>query len=247
MEGWDPQSVCAEIGQDAEFQEATRETSLARVLAQFLAAKAEAGERQSTLCGYNAAVRAAKYLGWIGVVAHQLHKRIAQAASKLGFQPYLPPDGLCVLMERAELPLGVLPMACMAVLCWFLWLRVGEVSGLRMVDVSLPLWMQFWNSKIGEEGWQSRPLSPLADCFREALLQWAEAKGVQASDHLFPGGSAWLEHKFLRFWVRRLGDTAGGILCAGLVALRVTLATPICSFSSGGGDGAVSARPCNMR
>ena len=29
------------------------------------------------------------------------------------------------------------------------------------------------------------------------LLHWAEAKGLRPSDHLFPGGSAWLEHKFL--------------------------------------------------
>ena len=50
-----------------------------------------------------------------------------------------------------------------------------------------------------------------------------------------------------RSWVRRLGDTVRGILCAGVAAPRVTLATPRCSVSSGGGDGAVSARPCNMR
>ena len=73
---------------------------------------------------------------------------------------------------------------------------------------------------MGEEGWQPRPLSPWADGFREALFRWAEAKGLQASDHLFLGGSAWLEHKFLevvgptpwrhRRWhaVRRGGSTA---------------------------------------
>ena len=116
---------------------------MAGVLAEFLAARAEASERQSTVCGYNAAVRAAGDLGWIGLVVHQLHKRIAQAVSKVGFQPYLPLEGLCVLVERAELQAGALPMACVAVLCWVLWLRVGEVSGLRMVDVSFPLWMQF--------------------------------------------------------------------------------------------------------
>ena len=41
---------------------------MAGVLADFLAAKAEAGERQSTLRGYNAVVRAAEDLGWIGPV-----------------------------------------------------------------------------------------------------------------------------------------------------------------------------------
>ena len=109
----------------AEFQEASGEASLAGVLAEFLAARAEAGERQSTLRGYNAAVRAAEDLGWIAPTVQQLHKRIAQAASKVGLQPYLPPEGLCVLVERAEDQPGALPMACVAVLSWVLW---GNVS-----------------------------------------------------------------------------------------------------------------------
>ena len=58
------------LAKNAEFQEATAETSLDGVLAEFLAAKAEAGKRQSTLRGYNAAVRAAEDLGWIGPVVH---------------------------------------------------------------------------------------------------------------------------------------------------------------------------------
>ena len=123
----------------AEFQEATGEASLSRVLAEFLAAKAEAGERQSTQRGYFAAVRAAEDFGWVGPVVQQLHKRIVQAASWVGFQPYLPSEGLCLVVERVESHPGAVPMACVAVLCWVLWLRVGEVSGLRLADVSLPL------------------------------------------------------------------------------------------------------------
>ena len=65
----------------------------------------------------------------------------------------------------------------MGVLCRVLWLRVGEVSGLRVGDVSLPLWLRFCNSEAGKEGWHSRPLSLWADGFPEALLRWAEAKG----------------------------------------------------------------------
>ena len=60
-------------------------------------------------------------------------------ASRLGFQPYLPPEGLCVLVERAEVQAQALPKAHVAVLCWVLWLRVGEVFGPRLADVSLPL------------------------------------------------------------------------------------------------------------
>ena len=62
-------------------------------------------------------MRAAEDLGWIGPTVQQLHKRIAQGASKVGLQPYLPLEGLCVLVERAELQPGALPMACVAVLC----------------------------------------------------------------------------------------------------------------------------------
>ena len=162
-----------------------------------MVARPEAGEGTSTLRGYHAAVPAAEDLGSIGPTIQQLHKRIAQAVSKPGLQPYLPPEGLCVLVERAELQCGALPIACVAVLCWIVWLRVGEVSGFRMGGISVPLWLRFWNSKTGEEGWQSCPISPWADGYREALLWWAEAKGLRPNDHLFPGGSAWLEHKFL--------------------------------------------------
>ena len=86
-------------------------------------------------------LRAAEDLGSIGSVVQQLHKHIAQAASKVGLQPYFPPEGLCILVERAELQPSGLPMACMAVLGWVPCLKVGEVSGLRMGDVSLPLWL----------------------------------------------------------------------------------------------------------
>ena len=147
---------------------------MARVLAEFLAARAVAGERHSTLHGYNAAVRAAEDLGWIGPVVQQLHKCIAQAASKVGFQPYSPPEGLCILVESAELQAGALPMACVAVLCWVLWLGVGRVSGLRMGDVSLPLCLRFLNSNTGEEGSQPRPLSPWGPgSFRVTSAPWS--------------------------------------------------------------------------
>ena len=69
----------------AEFQEASGEASMAWVPAEFMVARTEAGERQSTLRGNNAAVRAAEDLGWSGLVVQPLHKRIAQAASKVGF------------------------------------------------------------------------------------------------------------------------------------------------------------------
>ena len=51
----------------------------------------------------------------------------------------------------------------------------------------------------------------------------------------------------LKSWALRLGGTAVGILCAGVAALRATLATPRCSSSSRGDVGAVSGPLCGMR
>ena len=143
-------------------------------------------------------------------------------------------------------------MACVAVLSWILWLRVGEVSGFHMEDVSVPLWLRFWNSKTGEDGWQSRPMGypisrtgridivrpcfagqrprpcgPMTTCFLGAVHGWSTG--------------SW------KSWALRLRGTAVGILCAGPAALRVTVATPRCSSSSGGAVGAVSGPLCGMR
>ena len=231
----------------AEFEEAPAGTSLARVLAGFLAARAEAGERQSTLRGYNAAVRAAEDLGWIGPTVQQLHKRIAQAASKVGLQPYLPPEGLCVLVERAELQPGALPMACVAVLCWVLWLPVGEVSGLRMGDVSLPYGSGYGIPKLVRRAGNHAPSRPRRiDIVRLCFGGRKPMACGRATTCSLGAVYGWSTSSW-KSWAQRLGGTAGGILCAGLAALRVTLATLSCSFSYGGGAGAVSGPPCDMQ
>ena len=89
--------------------------------------------------GYNLRYNAGHLRSLIGVVMHQLRKRIVQAASRVGFRPYLPPKGICVLLERAVVHPGALPMAGVVVLCLVLWLTVGNVSSLRLADVSFPL------------------------------------------------------------------------------------------------------------
>ena len=58
-----------------------------------------------------------------------------------------------------------------------------------MGDVSVPRWLRFRNSKTGEEGWQSRPISPWADRYREAPLRWAEAKGMRPCPSTGPHGT----------------------------------------------------------
>ena len=181
----------------AEYQEQAGTEAVAEVLAEFLAAKAEAGERQATLRGYIAAIRAVEDLEWIDPIVRSRHKRIAQAASKVGRQPYLALGGLCALLVGAVGSEDLEPVALVAVLCWVLWLRVGEVAPLRLGDVSVPCWLQFWNRKTGEEGWTQRPLSQWADQFRSALYAWGVSRGLRSDSVLFPAGVAELEHKFV--------------------------------------------------
>ena len=106
-------------------------------------------------------------------MVHQLHKRIAQAAPRLGLRALFPPWGCVSSWKKLSYSLvrGVWPL--LSFLPW-----IGEVPGLLVVDASLPLSKPFWKSKTGEEGWQSRPLSPWADGVREAMLRWAGAKGL---------------------------------------------------------------------
>ena len=123
----------------ADFQEASRETSMAGILAEFLAARAAAGESCVDTMRRCEPLRISDGLGLSSINCTSALRRLRLRWAR----PYLPPEGLCVLVEIADLQRGALPMACVAVLCWVLWLRVGEVSGLRTGDVSLPLWMRF--------------------------------------------------------------------------------------------------------
>ena len=73
------------------------------------------------------------------------------------------------------------------------------------------------------------PDTPCLDGFRPKTRERATIYSLE--EVLGWNTSSW------RSWVRHLGDIAGGILCARVAALCVTLATPKCSFSSGGDDG----------
>ena len=99
----------------AEYQEQAGTEAVAKVLAEFVAAKAEAGERQATLRGYIAAIRAVEDLEWIDPIVRSRHKRIAQTASKVGRQPYLALGGLCALLVGAVGSEDVEPVALVAV------------------------------------------------------------------------------------------------------------------------------------
>ena len=54
----------------------------------------------------------------------------------------------------------------LAVLSWVCFWRVGEAAGLRVSDLAMPGFLQFWNTKTGEEGYTTRPLCRYADGVR---------------------------------------------------------------------------------
>ena len=197
MEGWDPQSVCAANWPRSRKSRRTLERREWLGCWRKSLKTGRRHERDNPRCV--GTMRQCELLR-ILVGSGQLFKSCTSVLRRLRLRCASSPFCLLTvgaLVERAELQLGALPMACVAVPCWVPWLRIGDVSGLRIGDVSLPLWLRFSNSKPSEEERQSRPLSPWADRFWEALLRWAEAKDLRASDHSFPGGIAWLEHKFL--------------------------------------------------
>ena len=211
-----------------EFQVTSGEASLARVLAEFLAARAEAGEQQSTLRGHNAAVRADEDLGWIGPTVQQLQKHVAQATSKVGLQPYLPHEGLCVLMERAELQPGALPMACVGVLCGVLWLRVARclasVWGMYRCLYGSGSRIPKLVRRAGSHGlyrpWGIDTEMPCSDGPKPRAYERATICSLEA-----------VLGRSTNFWRSSVQRTAFGILCAGVVALRVTLANLDAVFS----------------
>ena len=218
---------------------------MAGVLAEILAPRAEVGERQSTLRRYNAAVRAAKDLGVIGAVVQQLHKRITQAVSKVGCQPYLPLR-VCASSWRER---NSNLVRCL----WLAWQFSAGFFGLGLAKYLASVWGMYHClcgsafgipklvRKVGSLGhsqhWRIVSERPCFDgrrrkrCERAIICSLGAVLGWHTSSR--------------RSLVRRLGDATGGIIYAGVAALRVTLATPKCSSSSSGNDGVVSALPFN--
>ena len=105
------------------------------------------------------AVHAVGDLQCIPPAVTTLHKRIAAGAASAGPQPYLPPAGLVILIKNASKSRYGPLLGAPATLAWVCFLRVGEVATIQVADIALPGSIQFWNSKAGEEGYTTRPLS----------------------------------------------------------------------------------------
>ena len=109
----------------AAFAVQTRGDSVAIALADPLSSRAQEGATAASLQSITAA-RAIEDLQWMCPLVTALHKRSAVGAAAIGMQPYLPPKGLTLLVERAR-PLRYGPMpGALAVIGWICWQRRYE-------------------------------------------------------------------------------------------------------------------------
>ena len=172
MQSWRPRTpsqYASRLRALAAYAGRTGPPDTAAALAGLLAERAQAGAIASALRGITSAVRAVEDLQWLPPTVTTLHKRIAAGAASSGSQPYLSPAGLVQLVEKARDSRHGAVFSALAIISWVCYLRVGEAAGIRVTDLAMPGFVQFWNSKTGEEGYTTRPLYRYADGVRAWL------------------------------------------------------------------------------
>ena len=83
--------------------------------------------------------------------------------------------------------------SALAIISWVCYLRVGEAAGIRVSDLAMPGFVQFWNSKTGEEGYTTRPLYRYADGVRAWLHRHMVSLGRSSDMLVWQSGEAGLE------------------------------------------------------
>ena len=172
MQSWRPRTrsqYASRLRALAAYAERAGPPDPAATLAGLPAERAQAGATASALRGIISAVRAVEDLQWLPPTVTTLHKRIAAGAASLGSQPYLSPAGLVQLVEKARDSRNGTVFSALAIISLVCYLRVGEAAGIRVSDLAMPGFIQFWNSKTGEEGYTTRPLYRYADGVRAWL------------------------------------------------------------------------------
>ena len=81
----------------------------------------------------------------------------------------------------------------LAILSWVCFLRVGETAGIRVSDLARVGFVQFWNSKAGDEGYTTRPLCRYADRVRAWLHRHMVSLGRSSDMLVWQSGEAGLE------------------------------------------------------
>ena len=177
----------------AAFAERTSPPDPAAALAGLLAERAQAGATASALRGIISAVRAVEDLQWLPPAVTTLHKRIAAGAAKLVYQPYLSSAGMVHLVERAKNSRYGAVFGALAILSWVCFLRVGEAACIRVFDLAMAGFVQFWYSKTGEEGYTTRPLCRYVDEVRAWLNRHMVSLGRSSDMLVWQSGEAALE------------------------------------------------------
>ena len=196
MQSWRPRTrsqYASRLRALAAYAERTGPPDPAAALAGLLAERAQAGATASALRGIISAIRAVEDLQWLPPAVTPLHKRIAAGAASSGFQPYLSPAGMVHLVERAKNSRYGTAFGALAILSWVCFLRVGEAAGIRVSDLAMAGFVQFWNSKTGDEGYTTRPLCRYADGVRAWLHRHMVSLGRSSDMLVWQSGEAGLE------------------------------------------------------
>ena len=196
MQSWRPRTRSQHASQLralAAYAERTGPPDPAATLAGLLAERAQAGATVSALRGIISAIRAVEDLQWLPPTVTTLHKRIAAGAASSGSQPYLSPASMVQLVERARDSRNGTVFSALAIISWVCYLRVGEAAGIRVSDLAMAGFVQFWNSKTGEEGYTTRPLYRYADGVRAWLHRHMVSLGRSSDMPVWQSGEAGLE------------------------------------------------------
>ena len=196
MQSWRPRTrsqYASRLRALAAYAGCTGPPDTASALAGLLAERAQAGATASALRGITSAVRAVEDLQWLPPTVTTLHKRIAAGAASSGSQPYLSPAGLVQLAEKARDSRHGAVFSALAIIRWVCYVRVGEAAGIRVTDLAMPGFVQFWNSKTGEEGYTTRPLYRYADGVRAWLHGHMVSLGRSSDMLVWQSGEAGLE------------------------------------------------------
>ena len=196
MQSWRPRTrsqYASRLRALAAYADRTGPPDTAAAVAGLLAERAQAGATASALRGITSAVRAVDDLQWLPPTVTTLHKRIAAGAASSGSQPYLSPAGLVQLVEKARDSRHGAVFSALAIISWVCYLRVGEAAGIRVTDLAMPGFIQFWNSKTGEEGYTTRPLYRYADGVRAWLHGHMVSLGRTSDMLVWQSGEAGLE------------------------------------------------------
>ena len=132
-------------------------------------------------------------LQWLPPTVTTLHKRIAAGAASSGSQPHLSPAGMVQLVERAKDSRNGTVFSALAIISLVCYLRVGEAAGISVSDLAMAGFVQFWNSKTGEEGYTTRPLYRYADGVRAWLHRHMVSLGRSSDMLVWQSGEAGLE------------------------------------------------------